>query len=154
MSKARAGYTFIEMMTVMVIFGVVTGLSIPRLQGATAAAGMRSARLQVSSYLAQARALSLQRGRETRFIRTGNAIRVVVDSSGTYVTYARSHDLYGEHRTSLSSSGITADTIRFDARGFSVGASGLRKIYLTRAGQSDSVCVTKLGKVIQSGCAL
>jgi prepilin-type N-terminal cleavage/methylation domain-containing protein len=151
MSMNRSGYTLAEMIVVMVIFGVVTGLSIPRLQGLVSSSGLRSAQMQTASYLAQARAVAVQRGREARFIRDGNSIYVTVDSAGTQVTYARAHDLQREHGVTVST---TTNQIAFDPRGFAIGTSSMEKVRLTRSGLTDSVCVTKLGKVIYRGCAL
>src|SRR5437773_1629850 len=93
MFRNRSGYTITEMIVVLVIFAVVTSLSIPRLHAATSSAGLRSARTQTAIYLAQAHALAVQRGREARFVRTGNSVLVTVDSSGTQVEYGRPHDL-------------------------------------------------------------
>ena len=93
MLRNRFGYTLAEMIVVLIIFGVVVGLSIPRLHGAQSSAGLRSARQQTAIYLAQAHALAVQRGREAWFVRNGNSVSVSVDSSGTQVVYARAHDL-------------------------------------------------------------
>jgi prepilin-type N-terminal cleavage/methylation domain-containing protein len=153
MSGIRPGYTLTEMVTVMVIFGVATGLGMPRLQGVTSSAGLRSARTQTMMYVAQARSLALQRGREARFVRSGDVIKVTVDSSGTQVVYSRPHDLKREHGVSILSA-TTRDTIAFDPRGFAVGTGSVESIRLTRGGMRDSVCVTKFGKVIMRGCSL
>jgi prepilin-type N-terminal cleavage/methylation domain-containing protein len=152
MFRNRSGYTIMEMIVVLVIFAVVTGLSIPRLHGATSSAGLRSARTQTAIYLAQAHALAIQRGREARFVRTGNSIFVSVDSSGTQVVYASPHDLSREHGVAINST--SRDTIKFDSRGFAIGTSAVEKVVLTRDGMRDSVCVSKLGKIIQRGCSI
>ena len=152
MIRNRFGYTLAEMIVVLVIFGVVVGLSIPRLHGAQSSAGLRSARQQTAIYLAQAHALAVQRGREAWFVRNGNSVSVSVDSSGTQVVYSRAHDLQREHGVVIPTT--SRDTIKFDPRGFAIGASTVEKVVLTRDGMRDSVCVTKLGKVITRGCSL
>jgi prepilin-type N-terminal cleavage/methylation domain-containing protein len=152
MFRNRSGYTLAEMILVLVIFGIVTALSIPRLHGATSSAGLRSARTQTAIYLATAHALAIQRGREAWFVRSGNAISVSVDSSGTQVVYGRPHDLLREHQVTIPTT--SRDIIKFDPRGFAIGASAVEKIVLTRDGLRDSVCVSKLGKVITRGCSL
>ena len=152
MFRNRSGYTITEMIVVLVIFAVVTSLSIPRLHAATSSAGLRSARTQTAIYLAQAHALAVQRGREARFVRTGNSVLVTVDSSGTQVEYGRPHDLLREHGVTVPTT--SRDTITFDARGFAIGAGTTEKVVLTRDGMRDSVCVSKLGKIITRGCSL
>jgi prepilin-type N-terminal cleavage/methylation domain-containing protein len=152
MLRSRSGYTLAEMMVVLIIFGVVTALSIPRLHGAQSSAGLRSARTQTAIYLEQAHALAVQRGRQARFVRSGNVVTVTVDSSGTQVVYGRAHDLSEEHRVSIAAT--TQDTIMFDARGFATNISTTAKVVLTRDGMRDSVCVAKIGKIITRGCSL
>ena len=152
MFRNRSGYTLVEMVVVLIIFGVVTGLSIPRLHAAQSSAGLRSARTQTAIYLAQAHALAIQRGREARFVRSGNSVSVTVDSSGTQVVYGRPHDLSREHGVAIPTT--TQDTIKFDARGFATNITSTAKFVITRDGMRDSVCVAKIGKIITRGCSL
>ena len=153
MSTMRSGYTINELIVVLVFSGMLTSLSLPRLHTLASSAALRSARGQTVSYLEQARALALQRGRETRFIRNGNEITVTVDSSGTAVIYGRPHNLQNEHGVSILAS-TTRDTIAFDSRGYAIGTGSLETIRLSRGGIRDSICVTRLGKVIEKGCSL
>ena len=152
MLRNRSGYTIIEMIVVLVIFAVVTGLSIPHLHAATSSAGLRSARTQTAIYLAQAHALAVQRGREAWFVRSGNVVSVSVDSSGTQVVYGRPHDLSREHGVVIPTT--THDVIKFDPRGFAIGAGTVETVVLTRDGMRDSVCMSKLGKIITRGCSI
>lgn len=152
MRRSRSGYTIVEMVVVLILFAVLTALSIPRLHGAQSSAGLRSARTQTAIYLAQAHALAIQRGREARFVRSGNTISVTVDSSGTQVVYGRQHDLSSEHDVIIPSA--TQDMISFDARGFATNINTVAVVVLTRDGMRDSVCVAKIGKIITRGCSL
>ena len=152
MFRNRSGYTIMEMIVVLVIFAIVTGLSIPRLHTASSSAGLRSARQQTAVYLAQAHALAIQRGREAWFQRSGNSIKVTVDSAGTQIVYGFPHDLSREHGVTIPTT--THDIIKFDARGYAIGASSVEYVVVTRDGLRDSVCVSKLGKVITRGCSL
>ena len=151
MTRNRKGYTLTEMMVVLIVFGVVTGLSIPRLQGVNSSAAVKSGRMATASYLAQARSIAIQRGREARFVRSGNTISVTVDSSGTQVVYARARNLSTTNGLTLSA---THDLIAFDPRGFAIGVGSTEQFTMVRDGIRDSVCVTKLGKVIARGCTL
>jgi prepilin-type N-terminal cleavage/methylation domain-containing protein len=152
MVRNRPGYTITEMIVVLLIFGVVVGLSMPRLHAASSSAGLRSARQQTASYLAQAHALAIQRGKEAWFNCSGNTISVTVDSSGTQVVYMRAHDLSREHSVTIASA--SSNTIKFDSRGYAIGTGTVEKVVLTRDGMRDSVCISKLGKVITRGCSL
>lgn len=152
MFRNRTGYTLVEMIVVLMIFCVVCALSIPRLHAASSSAGLRSARQQTAIYLEQAHALAVQRGKEAWFVRSGNTISVSVDSSGTQVVYGRAHDLLREHSVTIPTA--THDIIKFDSRGYPIGASAVETVVLTRDGNRDSVCVSKLGKIITRGCSL
>ena len=151
MTRNRKGYTLTEMLVVLIIFGVVTGLSIPRLQGVNSSAAVKSGRMATASYLAQARSIAIQRGREARFVRSGNNISVTVDSSGTQVTYLRVRNLNTTQGLTLTA---TQDLISFDPRGYAIGVGSTQRFTMVRDGIRDSVCVTKLGKVIARGCSL
>src|SRR5438045_1640578 len=152
MLRNRSGYTITELIVVLFIFAVVTALSIPRLHGATSSAGLRSARTQTAIYLAQAHALAVQRGREAWFVRNGNSVSVSVDSSGTQIVYGRPHDLLAEHGVTIPTA--SHDVIKFDSRGYAIGAGTTEKVVLTRDGMRDSVCISKLGKIITRGCSI
>jgi hypothetical protein len=68
------------------------------------------------------------------------------------VLYARAHDLSKEHGVTIPTA--SHDIIKFDSRGYAIGAGTTEKVVLTRDGMRDSVCVSKLGKVITRGCSL
>jgi hypothetical protein len=68
------------------------------------------------------------------------------------VVYGRAHDLTEEHGVAIPAT--TQDTIKFDSRGMATNTGTISKFVLTRDGMRDSVCVSKLGKIITRGCSL
>jgi prepilin-type N-terminal cleavage/methylation domain-containing protein len=151
MFRVRQGYTLIEMMIVLVIIGTIGMLTTPRFQLVKARTDFRSAQTETGEYLAQARAVALQRGREARFVTNGNTISVTVDSSGTQVVFSRPRDLQRTYGVSLAS---TRAQISFDPRGMAIGNAAMERVRLSRGTMVDSICVSKLGKVIYTRCAL
>ena len=151
MRARRTGFTLVELLIVMTLMGIMGMYAYPKLRGTTTSWSTRAARQQVTSMLIVARAASVQNGAEARFIRSGNVARVVVDSSGTYVTLA-SRDLYREHGVTFTTGGTARDTVRFDPRGVAIGLTGAAIFKFTNATVRDSICVTKLGKVARTGC--
>lgn len=148
----RQGFTLIEMLLVVVFLGVLSAIAYPRLKGPAASLSVSSARQQTSEMLIVARTSAAQTGAETRFIRNGNIVRVVMDSSGTWITVA-ARDLYTAHGVTVAVSGTAPkDTIRFDARGVAIGLSAAETFKFTNAAAVDSVCVTRVGKVARGGC--
>jgi hypothetical protein len=107
-------------------------------------------------------ARSDRNGVRSFLIRDGNTIRIMADSTnGVIVTVVRPIQLDSVSSVLLSSSnGTSADTIAYDNRGLAVnlGATG-RKFYITAstgvgAGTRDSVCVTRLGLVLDRSCGV
>jgi hypothetical protein len=77
---------------------------------------------------------------------------VTVDSNGTFVTLSV-RDLYTEHGVTVAVGGAAPrDTVRFDSRGLAIGLAGAATITFTNSTATDSICVSKLGKVARIGC--
>lgn len=148
----RQGFTLIEMLLVIVFLGLISAIAYPRLKAPAAGLSVRSALQQTSEMLVVARTAAVQSGAETRFIRNGNVLRTVMDSSGTWITLA-ARDLYTMHGVTVAVSGTAPkDTIRFDARGIAIGLTASQTIKFTNSTAIDSVCVTRIGKVTRGGC--
>jgi prepilin-type N-terminal cleavage/methylation domain-containing protein len=158
MLRNRKGVTLVEIMTVVVVSAVVMAIVFPSMKDTRRASAMQSARSQVESYLAVARSVAIRNGVRAFLIREGNTIRIMADSvNGTIVTVVRPIQLDSVSNVTL---GATKDTIIYDARGFAVNlsASGER-FYITvasgyGAGATDSICVTRLGLVLDRKCGL
>ena len=151
MRAKRRGFTLVELLIVMTIMGIMGMYAYPKLRNSSTSWSTRNARQQVAAMIIVARAAAVQNGAEARFIRSGNIARVVVDSSGTFVTLA-SRDLNREHGVTFATSGVARDTIRFDPRGVAIGLTGAAIFKFTNSTVKDSICVTKLGKVARTGC--
>ncbi|HEX8849794.1 MAG TPA: GspH/FimT family pseudopilin [Gemmatimonadaceae bacterium] len=148
----RTGFTLVEMLLVVVFLGLMGAIAYPRLKGPAAGLSVRAALQQTSEMLVVARTAAVQSGSETRFIRNGNVLRTVMDSSGTWITLT-ARDLYALHGVTLTMSGtLPKDTIRFDARGVAIGLTASQTIRFTNSNAVDSVCVTRVGKVTRGGC--
>jgi Tfp pilus assembly protein FimT len=161
MLRNRKGVTLIEIMSVVVLAIVITAIVFPHMKDTRRAASMQSARTQVESYLAIARSVAIRNGVRSFLIRDGNTIRIMADSvNGTIVTVVRPIHLDSVSNVVLrSSSGRTADTIVYDNRGLAVNLATTHRVYITAAagygaGTTDSICVTRLGHVLDRNCGL
>ncbi len=157
MPRNRRGATLLEIMTVVAMAVVMTAIAFPKLKETRRAGSMQSARAQVESYLAVARSVAIRNGVRAFLIRQGNTIRIMADSTNGLVTVVRPVQLDSISNVTL---GATKDTIIYDSRGLAVNlsASGER-FYITvasglGAGTRDSICVTRLGLVLDRKCGL
>jgi prepilin-type N-terminal cleavage/methylation domain-containing protein len=151
MRKGAAGFSAIELVTTLAIMGVMSSFAYPRLHAVSTAASVRSAKLAAVAYLERTRAAAVQHGREARFVRVGDAVQITVDSNGTQVVLAAPRDFYAEHQVHLV---MMRDTIAYDPRGFAIGLNNLVVVRLNREDVTDSVCVTRLGKIAGRKCSL
>jgi len=151
----KLGFSLVELLTVMVIIGVLATVSLPRLgklrdQGQLAGATTRFTRAVMA-----ARQSAIQRGKHAYFKHNANNIWVTVDTTGTnadsvVVTPALNLSTsYGV--TIVSPTGLTS--IEYDPRGVSAQAS--KQVFAfkhTTSGMVDSLCVSKLGNTIRDRC--
>ena len=152
MRNNRSGFTLVELLIVIALMGIMGTFAYPRLRGSTTGWSVRTARQLTTEMLVVARSAAVQNSAEARFIRSGNVVRVIVDSSGTFVTLA-SRDLYADHGVTVTVGGAAPrDTVRVDPRGLAIGLAGAATIKFTKSTVTDSICVSKLGKVARMGC--
>lgn len=161
MVRNRKGATLIEIMTAVGLAIIMTAIAFPKLKETRRAANMQSAKTQVESYLSVARSIAIRNGVRSFLIRDRNTIRIMADSANGLVAVVRPVSLDSLSNVLLTSaSGRTADTIVYDSRGMAVNLVDMQKFYITvasgyyGAGTKDSICVTRLGLVLDRNCGL
>ena len=160
MLRNRKGITLIEIMTAVGLAVIMTAVAFPKLKETRRAANMQSAKTQVESYLSVARSVAIRNGVRSFLIRDGNTMRIMADSANGLVVVVRPMALDTVSNVLLTSaSGGTADTIIYDNRGMAVNLAATQKFYITTksgagAGVKDSICVTRLGLVLDRNCGL
>ena len=150
MRATRSGFTLVEMMMVLVMIGVLSVAATPRIKDALGASALRSAKFEILATLRRARATAIQRGKVARLVVSGSLVRVTVDSSGQQVAVGAPVDFYRYYKVTVTG---TTGTVGYDPRGFAVGLNNAERIYLTRSGKRDSVCVSRIGQISPKGCA-
>ena len=86
-SRARRGVTIIELVMVLVIMGTLMTMFWKPLKETFNESTRKTATRELAVYVARARAASVQRSRPSWFVRNGNTIKIVIDSSGVKVPY-------------------------------------------------------------------
>ena len=152
--RIRAGFTMLELIVVMVVAGVLVGISGKALSAAFAGNARTSAVRIVGTTFFQARAVAVQRSRQSWLVRSGNTIKIVGDSLGQKVQVGKTVDLGARYGVTLQSASTPAgrDTVSFDPRGLVTGTTTAYKIIIVKGTKADTVCVSSLGSTKSKGC--
>jgi type II secretory pathway pseudopilin PulG len=145
-----AGFTFIEMLILFTVVGILVAITGRSVRGAFAASSRRSASREVTAYMFRARTIAIQQSRSSWLVRGGNVLKILVDSSGTKVQLGTAIDMLQRYSATLTAT--PKDTVQFDPRGFAVNITLTPKFILTRSGQADTLCVTGLGRITTRSC--
>ncbi|MGE5091372.1 MAG: Tfp pilus assembly protein FimT/FimU [Bacillota bacterium] len=145
----RAGFTLIEMLTVVVLIGAVVLMSWPLMRSAKYKSELRSARTSVASMYARARSAAVQYNRATILAFNGASAVVLatprLQAGGTVDTVGRVNNLGVGYGVTVAS---TNDSLRVDPRGFG-GNSGTVTVRLRKAEFTDSVVISGYGRLVQ-----
>jgi prepilin-type N-terminal cleavage/methylation domain-containing protein len=151
------GFTLIELIVVVMVIGVVIGISAPRIKDGMEKINVREAKVSLANYVARARASAVARGcQSTLNMTTGTTGRVWVTScksgdAGRTVaidTVGAVEQLATRYGVNLTS---TANTITFDRRGIATGAFVFQTIKVTGNSYTsvkDSIRINPVGKVL------
>ena len=152
--RIRAGFTMLELLVVLVVAGVMVAITGKSLSAAFSGNARTSAVRMVGTTLFQARAIAIQRSRQSWVVRSGNTIKILADSLGTQVQLGRTLDLGARYGVTLSSASTPTgrDDVSFDPRGAITGTTTALKLIVAKGGKSDTVCVTGLGNTRARGC--
>jgi len=151
MDMRRAGFTFVEILIVMIIIGIAAAMGIPRIRSSIQKQNVRSARAAIQMMVAKARATAVQRGcRATLQLRAAGTAWVTACRTSTIGATSTLDTLGGVElvasRWNVTMS-ETVDSVRFDPRGLNVDYQ--QTIVRFASGSiSDSVIINQLGKVV------
>jgi len=150
----RSGFTMLELMVVLVVAGVLVAITGKGLASAFSGNSRTSATRVVGTTFFQAKAVAIQRSRQSWLVRSGNTIKIVADSSGSKVQLNPTVDLGQRYAVTLTSVSVppNRDTVSFDQRGLITGTTTAYKIIITKGTKADTVCVTGLGNTRSRGC--
>jgi Tfp pilus assembly protein FimT len=138
-------------MVVLVIAGITMSIAMPKFAGMRDRMSVRSAKQQLSSYLATARAAAVRQSQSGHFHANSNSIWSSVNQpDGTVINVSKSVSLMNARgvAVTLGGSAPSNDSIVFDSRG--MGTTVPHKYLLTRNGVKDSVCVSRLGLIART----
>src|SRR5881409_2521321 len=148
----RSGFTFVEILIVMIIIGLIAALGIPRIRSALQSQNVRSARAAVGTMVAKARAAAVQRScRATLQLRSAGTAWVTackttaIGATGALDTLGGVENVAGRWNLTMSE---TRDSVRFDPRGLNVDYQ-TTVVRFVSGSIRDSVIINQLGKVVR-----
>ena len=154
--NGKRGFTLIELIVVMVVIGVVIGISAPRVRDGMEKINVREAKVSMANFVARARGSAVARGcQSTLNLTTGTTGKVWVTSCKTgdlgrttaVDTVGNVEQIASKYGVNLSS---TANTITFDRRGIATNFA-FQTITVTGdtyATVKDSIRINPVGKVL------
>ena len=147
----------VELLVVIAIMGILVTFAVPKIRTFRSGNNLRSAKAQVASSLATARAAAIQKGRQARFIVRGNNLAVTVDTGATAglqeLVVLSNVPIDDRYSASISLRTVADSQVTFDSRGFGSTGSGARAVYVLRVQSlTDSICVSPLGLINKQGC--
>lgn len=151
--RSRNGFTLVETLIVVVIFGLLTAVAFPKLRSALVQNDLRGARTMTINLVAKARAAATQSNRRTWVRFAGNSAYVLARprqaaGAGNADTVGGVQNLYDVYKVNLSVLTAGVDSIQFDPRGIGSGfnTSGVT-IQLSRGGYTSSIVIDGFGRV-------
>jgi prepilin-type N-terminal cleavage/methylation domain-containing protein len=142
------GFSFIEMLVVMILIGIIASLAIPRLRGSLEKQNIRSAKALTSVLVATARGVAVQRGCSATLNMTTDSIWVTacgVNPPAALVQVGTKKLVGEEFQVTLQP---TAASIVFDPRGIQTSFTSTT-IRFIGANYRDSVMINQVGKVVR-----
>lgn len=143
----RAGFTMLELVTVLTLIGILAAMAAPRIEGFVNVTRARAATDRVVNDLMLTRMTAIRQGRATRFqILSATSYRVVVVNPDGNVGAEVKRVALGTDYPGFALT-PTAGNIAFDSRGMLT--AGSNTITVTRGDWSTSLQVTGVGRVLR-----
>jgi prepilin-type N-terminal cleavage/methylation domain-containing protein len=142
------GFSFIEMLFVMILIGVIASLAIPRLRGSLEKQNIRSAKALLATLVATARGVAVQRGCSATLNMTVDSIWVTacgVNPPAASVQVGTKKLVGEEFKVTLSPS---AASIVYDPRGIQTQFQ-TTTVRIIGPTYRDSVIINQVGKVVR-----
>ncbi len=145
------GFTFIEVLIVMVLIGIIAALGIPRIRDAIQKNNVRGARAALGTLVAKARGAAVQRGCRSAIHFTSGTAGTVwitackVSNSALTDTLGSVEQLAVRYNLTLTAG---ADSVTFMPNGVSPDNT-LTVLRVASSGITDSVMINQVGKVVR-----
>jgi prepilin-type N-terminal cleavage/methylation domain-containing protein len=143
----RRGFSFMELMVVVTMIGIMLAVALPYLRSSTSKASARGAADAVTALHSRARMAAISRGRSAKLVIPSGTNKVLVIASKVTTsgidTLGKVVDLAGQYGVTITS---TSDTVSFSPRGIGTFSS-LITIIISKSGFSDTLKISRGGRL-------
>ena len=139
----------VEVLAVIVIMSLIMVVAAPKLGAARERGNLSSAKVQVASTIATARAAAIRRGTRASFNVEKNQVSVSVLNAGKWELLGPAIPLDSLYRVELEAS---SNAVVFDQRGVAVGLPNAVTFAINHHKLRDSVCVSRAGMIMSQEC--
>jgi prepilin-type N-terminal cleavage/methylation domain-containing protein len=154
MSRDRSGFTLFELLTTIVMMGIIMAFSYPKLQYVARTASLRGARRAMGTAVNVAKTSAITAGKCSYLKITSSAVKVFTTpcEGGTQIEIVSDRNFVTDYGTTVtltkgSGSASSSDSLGFDPRGIPLNNSQSAVFTLTKAGVSYTVSVGNYGRV-------
>ena len=153
--RARSGFTLFELLTSIVLIGIVLAFGYPRISRIARSASLRTARSSMITAVNVAKSAAVASGR-CGFLRlTASEVTVFTvncQGAGTQITIVSNRNFQNDYGATVtmqrgSGSALTADSLGFDPRGIPINNTQAVTFTITKAGETKTVVVGNYGRV-------
>lgn len=137
---SRRAVTLPELLLVVVLLGILTGVGSTRLVATANGAALREAKAQLLRALDAARGAAIRLGQPVELRSEGGALQLITGPGPVTIW-----QIPGPSRLGVTLQGL-ASPIRFGAAGVAIGASN-RTLHLRRGGDTVEVVLSRLGRI-------
>ena len=150
----KAGFSLAELLVVIVIIGILGGVSLPRMANLRNQTKIHTAMNRFQRSVMTARQSAIQRGKRGYFKTNNNSVWVTLDTTGNNtdsVIVSAAISLSTEYGVTVAPVGLIS--VEYDPRGIATQSAKKTFIFThTSSGMVDSLCVSKLGNTIRDRC--
>jgi len=154
MSRDRSGFTLFELLTTIVLIGIVLGIAYPRIMQMSQGVSLRSARGALITALNVAKSSAIVSGKCSYLKLASNAVTVFTRAcqGGTQLEVVSSRNFgtdYGVTTTLTQGTGTagTTDSIGFDPRGIPINNAQTVTFTVTKGSNTRDVVVGQYGRI-------
>lgn len=150
----RRGFNLVEVLVVIVLIGIVVGLSFPQLTRIGNGANLRGARGAMITAVNVAKSSAVTTGKCSYLKLNNNAVTVFLTacSGGTQTEVISNRNFGTDYSVNVTltkgtGSALAVDSIGFDPRGIPIVNTQSSTFTITKAGESKTVVVGAYGRV-------